>query len=145
MTYGGVSRAWPGLMQSISIFITPTSCAYDILDLPRHAKSPLSLHCCLLLKFSLVFCLCHSNIFYLSGSPSSSTTPWARRLRYLEPCVDSVSSSISPSAGLRSEQICRGQCEEAVALPHPPKVILLVHKNGSVNIFMYQGSHRATI
>lgn len=33
-------RARPGLMQAISIFITPASCEYDILDLPRHAKSP---------------------------------------------------------------------------------------------------------
>ena len=53
-----LSWAWPGLMQLISIFITPTSCAYDILDLPRHAKSTLSLYCCLLLRrapFSLHF------------------------------------------------------------------------------------------
>lgn len=38
-----VSRAWLGLMQSILIFITPTSCAYDILDLPWYAKSSLSI------------------------------------------------------------------------------------------------------
>lgn len=44
---GELGMAWPNA--TISIFITPTSCAYDILDLPQHAKSPFSffLYCCL--------------------------------------------------------------------------------------------------
>lgn len=40
---GEASVAWfgLGLMQPTSIFITPTSCVYDILNLPQRAKSPL--------------------------------------------------------------------------------------------------------
>lgn len=84
------SWAWPGLMQLISIFITPTSCAYDILDLPRHAKSTLSLYCCFSLRHSpslSAFCLCislFSSLCSCSISPSSpsvslgstATLPW---------------------------------------------------------------------
>lgn len=78
-----VSRAWLGLMQSILIFITPTSCAYDILDLPWYAKSWLSLYCCLWLQFSLSLCLCPivSRALSLYAPPPhllslKATLPW---------------------------------------------------------------------
>lgn len=77
MSYGWeMSWAWPGLMQPISIFITPTSCAYDILDLSQLAKSTLflslSLHCCFLLSLcSLSLSLCH----LLSHSSCSDLNP----------------------------------------------------------------------
>lgn len=104
-----LSWAWPGLMQLISIFITPTSCAYDILDLPRHAKSTLSL----LLPFAqtLPLSLCFLSLYLtlflsllmlhltivplrLSGLNGHIT---------LTPCVSPVSLSISSSVDLRSE------------------------------------------
>lgn len=102
-----VSWAWPGLMQPISIFITPTSCAYDILDLPRHAKSPLSL----LLPLGLILSLCLSLIYslslcsYLDAPPPRISSPHLSGLKghiTLTLSVISVSPSICLSVGLRS-------------------------------------------
>lgn len=129
-----VSRAWLGLMQSILIFITPTSCAYDILDLPWYAKSSLSLLLSLTPILPLPLPLSHRLSGSLSGCPSSPSIELKGHIT-LTACVNSVSSSISLSAGRRSRKICQGQCEEAMALPHLAKVMLWEHKNGFVNIF----------
>lgn len=101
-----MSCAWSGLMQPISIFITPTSCAYDILDLPRHAKSPLSLWLPLApILYLPLFSVFVSHSFslsllvLLSGSPPSPS-PHVSGLKghiTLTPCVNSVSPSISLS------------------------------------------------
>lgn len=66
------SWTWPGLMQTILIFITPTSCVYDILDLPQHAESSLPFsppRFPSLGLFLSAFCLCLS-LFILSLSLS---------------------------------------------------------------------------
>lgn len=136
-----VSRAWLGLMQSILIFITPTSCAYDILDLPWYAKSSLSLLLSLTPILPLPLPLSIVSLALSLDAPSIELKGHIT----LTACVNSVSSSISLSAGRRSRKICQGQCEEAMALPHLAKVMLWEHKNGFVNIFMYQGSHGSSI
>lgn len=96
-----VSRAWHGLMQSILIFITPTSCAYDILDLPWYAKSSLSLLLSLTPILPLPLPLSHRLSGSLSGCPSSPSIELKGHIT-LTACVNSVSSSISLSAGRRS-------------------------------------------
>lgn len=106
-----LSWAWPGLMQLISIFITPTSCAYDILDLPRHAKSTLSLYCCLSLRHSPSLSLCFLSLYltlFLSLLMLHLTIVPLRLCGLnghitLTPCVSPVSLSISLSVDLRSE------------------------------------------
>lgn len=114
-----VRWAWPSLMQPVSIFITPTSCAYDILALPQHAKSPLSLLLLLALILSLSLSLCFwslslAHLLYvlmlLCGRPPSPSISELKGQITLTPSVISVCPSISWSAGWRSEQICQGQC-----------------------------------
>ncbi len=101
-------------MQPISIFITPTSCAYDILDLPQHAKSSLSLStvasCSDFLLFSLslcLICLWLSLLLPLSlcsylDTPRPPPSPylWAQRPHYLDTLCEFCQSVNQPVCGL---------------------------------------------
>lgn len=105
-------------MQPISIFITPTSCAYDILDLPRHAKSPLSplltLSLFLSLPVFLFSSLTHllSLLVFLSRClPPSNPPPISlgSKAHYLDTLCDFCQSVSLPVSGL----------EVRVNLPRP--------------------------
>lgn len=96
---GEASMAWIGLglMQPTSIFITPTSCVYDILNLPQRAKSPLNSpsrsnshslcfpSCSLTHSLSLVISPSPSSgFFFLLWTQSSSSSAWTQRPHYLD-------------------------------------------------------------
>lgn len=89
-------------MQSILIFITPTSCAYDILDLPWYARK-LSLSLLLSLTHVLPLALPIIRLCYFLSLSECPPPPPPTELKghiTLTAPVNSVSSSISPSAGL---------------------------------------------